>query len=96
MNRLAALFNSDVIPVAILTIILIEGVVLFAWQRRGPLSIRRSLTSPLLVSFLGAGAALVVAMMLYRGPNASPLGFAFAMLCALVFHLWHLTVLLRR
>jgi hypothetical protein len=48
------------------------------------------------VSFLGAGGSLVAAMIFHRRPEPSPEGFALAMLAALVIHLWHIIVLLRR
>jgi hypothetical protein len=35
-------------------------------------------------------------MIFHRRPDPSPEGFAMAMLSAMVIHLWHIAVLLRR
>ena len=67
---------------------------------RGSAAIRApSLGSPntaRIVSFLGAGGSLVAAMIFHRRADPSPELFALAMLAALVLHLWHIAVLLRR
>jgi len=70
--------------------------VLVIWQRRNPKSPLGSPNTARIVSFLGAGGSLVAAMIFHRRPEPSPEGFAIAMLCALVVHLWHIAVLLRR
>lgn len=96
MDRLVPIFDSDALPIGILVLILVEAVVLVIWQRRNPQSSLGSPNIARIVSFLGAGGSLVAAMIFHRRPTPSPEGFAVAMLCAMVIHLWHIAVLLRR
>ncbi|WP_373061054.1 hypothetical protein [Gemmatimonas sp.] len=96
MDWLAPIFDSDALPVGILVLIVIEAVALWVWQRLNPTSPLGSPNTARIVSFLGAGGSLVAAMIFHRRPEPSPEGFALAMLAALVIHLWHITVLLRR
>ncbi|MBA3918303.1 MAG: hypothetical protein C0516_06935 [Gemmatimonas sp.] len=98
LERLSAVFDSDLLLVGILVLIVIEAVVLIGWQRRsGARQVTPHTAGVLpLLTFLGAGGSLVVAMIFHRRPEPAPEGFAVAMLCALVIHLWHLAVLLRR
>jgi hypothetical protein len=81
MDRLIPIFNSDALPIGILGLIIVEALV--------PNTAR-------ILSFLGAGGSLVAAMIFHRRPEPSPEGFAIAMLSAMVIHLWHIAVLLRR
>jgi len=96
MDRLIPIFDSDMLPIGILVLIVIEAAVLYVWQARKPSSPLGSPNTARIVSFLGAGGSLVAAMIFHRRPDPSPEGFALAMLSALVIHLWHITVLLRR
>jgi hypothetical protein len=96
MDRLVPIFDSDALPIGILVLIVIEATVLYLWQRRSQSSALGSPNAARIVSFLGAGGSLVAAMIFHRRPDPSPEGFALAMLAALVIHLWHIAVLLRR
>ena len=96
MDRLVPIFDSDALPIGILVLILIEALVLYIWQRRHPDSALGRPNTARIVSFLGAGGSLVAAMIFHRRPEPSPEGFAIAMLSAMVIHLWHIAVLLRR
>lgn len=96
MDRLVPIFDSDALPIGILVLILFEALVLILWQRRNPDSQLGKPNTARIVSFLGAGGSLVAAMIFHRRPDPSPEGFAAAMLCAMVIHLWHIAVLLRR
>ena len=96
MDRLIPIFDSDALPIGILALIVIEATGLLLWQRRNPNSALGAPNTARIVSFLGAGGSLVAAMIFHRRPDASPEGFALAMLSALVLHLWHIVVLLRR
>jgi hypothetical protein len=96
MDRLVPIFDSDALPIGILVLILVEALVLIIWQRRNPDSPLGSPNTARIVSFLGAGGSLVAAMIFHRRSVPSPEGFAIAMLCAMVIHLWHIAVLLRR
>ena len=96
MDQLDAIFNSDALPIGILVLIALEAAVLVIWQRRQPESPLGPPNTARILSFLGAGGSLVVAMIFHRRPDPSPLGFAAAMLSSLVLHLWHIVVLLRR
>lgn len=96
MDLLNTAFNSDALPIGILALIVIEATVLVLWQRRNPGSALGAPNTARIVSFLGAGGSLVAAMIFHRRPEPSPEGFALAMLAALVLHLWHIAVLLRR
>ena len=96
MDRLTPIFDSDALPVGILVLIVVEAAVLVHWQRRNPESALGSPHAARIVSFLGDFGSLVAAMIFHRRPDPSPEGFALAMLCALVIHLWHIAVLLRR
>ncbi len=96
MDRLTPIFDSDALPLGILVLIAAEAIVLLIWQRRNPSSPLGSPNTARIVSFLGAGGSLVVAMLFHRREVPSPEGFAIAMLCAMVIHLWHIAVLLRR
>jgi peptidoglycan/LPS O-acetylase OafA/YrhL len=96
MDRLVPIFDSDALPIGILVLILVEALVLIVWQRRNPDSPLGRPNTARILSFLGAGGALVAAMIFHRRPEPSPEAFALAMLCAMVIHLWHIAVLLRR
>jgi hypothetical protein len=96
MDRLVPIFDSDALPIGILVLIVVEALVLVIWQRRNPDSVLGRPSTARIVSFLGAGGSLVAAMIFHRRPEPSPEGFAVAMLCAMVIHLWHIAVLLKR
>lgn len=96
MDRLVPIFDSDLLPIGILVLIIAEAAGLVLWQRRNPGSTLGSPNTARIVSFLGAGGSLVAAMIFHRRDVPSPEGFALAMLAALVLHLWHIAVLLRR
>ncbi|AMW05346.1 hypothetical protein [Gemmatimonas phototrophica] len=96
MDRLVPIFDSDALPIGILVLIAVEALVLVIWQRRNPDSVLGRPNIARIVSFLGAGGSLVAAMIFHRRPDPSPEGFAVAMLCAMVIHLWHIAVLLKR
>lgn len=96
MDRFTPIFDSDWLPIGILVLIVFEAAVLYVWQRRNPQSPLGTPNTARIMSFLGAGGSLVAAMFFHRRPEPSPEGFALAMLAALVIHLWHITVLLRR
>jgi fructose-1-phosphate kinase PfkB-like protein len=96
MERLIPIFDSDALPLGILALIIVEAALLVLWQRRHPASSLGSPSTARIVSFLGAGGSLVAAMIFHRRSDPSPEGFALAMLSALVLHLWHIAVLLRR
>ncbi|MCA2990217.1 hypothetical protein [Gemmatimonas sp.] len=96
MDRLVPIFDSDALPIGILVLIVFEALVLVIWQRRNPDSALGKPNVARIVSFLGAGGSLVAAMIFHRRPDPSPEGFAIAMLSAMVIHLWHIAVLLRR
>jgi hypothetical protein len=96
MDRLVPIFDSDALPIGILVLIVVEALVLVIWQRRNPDSVLGRPNTARIVSFLGAGGSLVAAMIFHRRPDPSPEGFAVAMLCAMVIHLWHIAVLLKR
>lgn len=92
MDQLSALLNGDAFPLVVLAVIVVEGLVLFAQHRRS----RRGPAPALVISFLGAGFALVIALYFHRRAEQAPLGFALAMLAALALHVWHLVQLARR
>jgi len=96
MERLIPVFNSDALPIGILALIVVEAAALVWWQRRHPDSALGSPNAARVVSFIGAGGSLVAAMVFHRREEPSPELFALAMLSALVLHLWHIAVLLRR
>jgi hypothetical protein len=96
MDRLVPIFDSDWLPIGILVLIVLEATALVLFQRRNPNSPLGSPNTARIVSFLGAGGSLVAAMIFHRRPVPSPEGFALAMMAALVLHLWHIAVLLRR
>ncbi|WP_353265456.1 hypothetical protein [Gemmatimonas sp.] len=96
MDRLIPIFDSDALPIGILVLIVVEALGLVLWQRRNPESAMGRPNTARIVSFLGAGGSLVAAMIFHRRPEPFPEGFALAMLCAMVIHLWHIAVLLRR
>lgn len=96
MDRLSPIFDSDLLPIGILVLIVVEALVLIFWQRRDPGSPLGSPNTARIVTFLGAGGSLVAAMIFHRRPEPAPLGFAISMLSSLVLHLWHIVVLLRR
>lgn len=83
-----ALASSGTIA-ALIGVVALEAVVLSWWQRstgRGP-------APQELLTFLGAGASLMLAMLWLRKAETRPLRFAAALLAALGFHAWHLLVL---
>jgi hypothetical protein len=96
VDRLVAVFDSDALPIGILVLIVLEATGLLLWQRRNPNSPLGPPNTARVLTFLGAGGSLVVAMIFHRRPDAAPGGFAAAMLSAMVLHLWHIAVLLRR
>lgn len=100
MDDLVRVFDSDLLPIGILVLIACEAAALVWWQRsrgvaRGGTASQGASTARI-ISFLGAGGSLVAAMIFHRRDVPSPEGFALAMLSALVMHLWHIAVLLRR
>lgn len=94
MEPLTSLINSDALPLGILALIGVEMVAILWWQRR--VGAAAGGQAARIVSFLGAGAALMAAMVFHRREVPAPELFALAMLAALLFHVWHLSVLLRR
>lgn len=91
MHTLQLFFDSPWVPAILVGMVLLEAVGLILWHRatgRGP----RPLVT---VSFLGAGASLISAMVYHRQPDGA-VGFAFMMFVALGLHLWHLSHLMRR
>lgn len=88
---LAALLASDLVPLAALGVIGLEGVVLLVRHRRTG----RGPAPALTVSFLASGAALMTALYFHRRPDGVA-GFGLAMTAALALHLWHLARLARR
>lgn len=92
MDQLSALFDADAFPLVVLALIFLEGLALFAQHRRTG----RGPTPALLLTFLGAGFALIVALYFHRRAEHAPLGFALAMFAALVLHVWHVVQLARR
>jgi hypothetical protein len=96
MPTLSRIFDSDALPIGILVLIFVEATALVVWQRRNPESPLGKPNAARILSFLGAGGSLVVAMIFHRRSEPAPELFALAMLMALVLHLWHIVVLLRR
>ncbi len=96
MDGLTSVFNSDALPIGILVLIVVEALALVIWQRRHPHSALGAPNTARIISFLGAGGSLVAAMIFHRRDDPSPELFALAMLSALILHLWHIAVLLRR
>jgi len=94
MDGLTSLINSDGLPLGILALIGAELAAILWWQRRAGATAGARVSR--VVSFLGAGAALMAAMVFHRREVPAPELFALAMLAALLFHVWHLSVLLRR
>ena len=92
LDALQPLLDSDALPIVVAGLICIEGGLLLAWHRRT----QNGLRPALLMSFLGAGLALVSALYFHRRPDNGSAGFALSMLAALVFHLWHVALLARR
>lgn len=89
MTRVLA---SDGMIVFMIAVVVIEATVLVIWHRRtghGPLPVE-------LLSFLGAGGSLMFSMFWVRRVDRHPLRFAFALLAALGFHLWHVALLWTR
>lgn len=75
--------------VFMLAVVVVEATVLMVWHRRtaqGPEPVQ-------LMSFLGAGAALMAAMFFVKRIKRSALPFATALLASLIFHIWHVTLL---
>ena len=92
MHALLSLLVTDRFLLAVIVLVAVEGGVLVAWQAR----IGHPERWRPLVSFLGAGFLLMVAMLL-RPTEAgeSPYGFVLAMLAALASHAWHVAFLVR-
>ncbi len=89
MARLGEMLASDWMIVFMLAVVLIEATALMIWHRRtaqGPEPVE-------LMSFLGAGASLMSAMFFVKRIKKSALPFATALLSALVFHIWHVSLL---
>jgi hypothetical protein len=89
MTRVLA---SDGMIVFMIAVVVVEATVLVFWHRRtghGPLPVE-------LLSFLGAGGSLMFSMFWVRRVDRHPLRFAFALLAALGFHLWHVALLWTR
>jgi hypothetical protein len=89
-GALAALLESDLVPLVAIAVLALEGVVLL----RPSIGARR-IPADLVASFLASGAALLAALYFHRRPGGA-LGFGVAMTAALVLHLWHLARLARR
>ena len=96
MERLTSIVNADALPVGILALVVVETLTLVWWQRRRERAAPRSTRVLQILTFMGAGAALIAAMLFHRRGVPAPGLFALAMLAALVLHVWHLSVLLRR
>lgn len=64
---------------------------LFAWHRHT----HNALRPALLLSFLGAGCALVTALYYHRRDGGA-IPFTLAMVAGLALHLWHVALLARR
>ena len=89
MSRLGEVLASDGMIVFMLAVVVIEATALMIWHRRtsqGPEPVQ-------LLSFLGAGAALMAAMFFVKRIKKSALPFASALLAALFFHIWHVALL---
>jgi hypothetical protein len=89
MSLLGKILASDGMIGFMLLVVVVEAAVLTFWHGstgEGPRPM-------LLMSFLGAGAALMSAMFFVKRIEKTALPFATALLAALVFHIWHVTLL---
>ena len=89
MSRLGTALASDAMIVFMLSVVVVEATALIVWHRttsRGPEPVE-------LLSFLGAGASLMCAMFFVKRIKRSALPFATALLSALAFHIWHMSLL---
>ena len=85
---MTALLASPRLVEAVIAAVLVEGAALVAYRRRTG----RGVPVREVVSFLGAGLALLLAIRAVGAPG-TPAGqglFAIAMAAALGFHVWHL------
>ncbi len=86
------LFSSDVFPVAVGALIVVEAVVLSAWMRRTG----RNANLLALLTFLGSGAAFAAALYFHRRADGGTVGFALSMITAFAMHAYHVLLLSRR
>jgi len=89
MARLGEILASDGMIGFMLGVVVVEAATLYIWHKqtsRGPQPVE-------LMSFLGAGAALMSAMFFVKRIKKSALPFATALLAALFFHIWHVALL---
>ncbi len=92
VRRLTRALASDGMIVFMLAVVVLEATFLVLWHRNtggGPAPVE-------LLSFLGAGASLMVSMLFMRRVEKHPLVFAFALLAALFFHAYHVYLLWSR
>lgn|GEM_PF-946111 len=89
MTRLGRILASDGMIGFMLGVVVVEAAtLLFMHDKNG-----NAPEPVLLLSFLGAGAALMSSMFFVRRIEKSALPFATALLAALFFHLWHVALL---
>ncbi len=92
VRRLTQMLASDGMIVFMLAVVVVEATALLIWRRMtggGPAPVE-------LLSFLGAGGSLMFSMFWVRRVDRHPLLFAFSLLAALGFHLWHVALLWTR
>lgn len=92
VRRLTQTLASDGMIVFMIGVVVVEATFLVIWHRvtgGGPAPYE-------LLSFLGAGGSLMFSMFWVRRVDRHPLRFAFALLAALGFHLWHVALLWTR
>jgi hypothetical protein len=92
MKRLVRGLASDGMIFFMIGVVVVETVAFLWWRQttgRGP-------SPAFLISFMGAGGSLMVAMYLVRRIERTALPFATALLSALFFHAWHMYQLWNR
>jgi uncharacterized iron-regulated membrane protein len=92
MDALATWLATPLVLRCILLGVFVEAGILVWWHRRRGRGPRPALT----LTFLGAGAAFLVALLALRAPTAPGWAFLLALTSALVLHVWHLALLSQR
>jgi hypothetical protein len=92
MHAFADLIASPAVLRLILAGVVVEAGVLVWWRRQSGRGPQPALT----LTFLGAGAAFLLALLALRAPTAPGWAFLLALTLALVLHVWHLALLWRR
>jgi hypothetical protein len=92
MQTFAELIASPWALRLILAGVAAEAALLVWWHRRSGRGPRPVLT----LTFLGAGAAFLLALLALRAPAAPGWAFLLALTLALVLHVWHLALLWQR